>query len=140
MNLTVSVEIKGKLFDLKAQPIVAAVKRSVQTLVENGEQRLDQALRPRPEGVYLSVTEAGKGKGSTGHYRWSINGRVEGLNGRIDDGGVIYGPWLEGVGSRNATTRFKGYSSFRLTAQMLQKQAPEVLRKNLELAMKELNQ
>jgi hypothetical protein len=32
----------------------------------------------------------------------------------ITDGGVIYGPWLEGVGSRNApVTRFKGYASFR---------------------------
>jgi hypothetical protein len=31
---------------------------------------------------------------------------------------VIYGPWLEGTGSRNATTRFKGYASFRRAAQV----------------------
>lgn len=35
---------------------------------------------------------------------------------RIGDGGIIYGPWLEGVGSRNATTRFKGYAHYRQTA------------------------
>lgn len=35
---------------------------------------------------------------------------------RIGDGGIIYGPWLEGVGSRNKTTRFKGYAHYRQTA------------------------
>ena len=32
---------------------------------------------------------------------------------------ATYGPWLEGTGSRNETTRFKGYHSFRLAAQQL---------------------
>lgn len=32
----------------------------------------------------------------------------------VHDSGVIYGPWLEGTGSRNApVTRFKGYHAFR---------------------------
>lgn len=33
---------------------------------------------------------------------------------------ATYGPWLEGTGSRNLTTRFKGYHSFRLAAQIMQ--------------------
>lgn len=34
---------------------------------------------------------------------------------RVHDGGVVYGPWLEGTGSRNApVTRFAGYHSFRV--------------------------
>lgn len=33
----------------------------------------------------------------------------------VTDGGIVYGPWLEGTGSRNRTTRFKGYRHFRLT-------------------------
>lgn len=32
-------------------------------------------------------------------------------------GGLVYGPWLEGVGSRNKTTRFKGYFNLRKAAQ-----------------------
>jgi hypothetical protein len=32
---------------------------------------------------------------------------------------ATYGPWLEGVGSRNETTRFKGYQGFRRAAQEL---------------------
>lgn len=36
---------------------------------------------------------------------------------------ATYGPWLEGTGSRNETTRFKGYHGFRLAAQALDVQA-----------------
>jgi hypothetical protein len=32
----------------------------------------------------------------------------------------VYGPWLEGVGSRNfPVTRFRGYHAFRVAAQEL---------------------
>lgn len=41
----------------------------------------------------------------------------------VTDGGVVYGPWLEGTGSRNRTTRFKGYWSFRTTTQSLRANA-----------------
>lgn len=42
----------------------------------------------------------------------------------VHDRDVIYGPWLEGVGSRNyPVTSFKGYHSFRRAAQELEKQA-----------------
>jgi hypothetical protein len=40
----------------------------------------------------------------------------------VNDRGIIYGPWLEGVGSRNKTTRFKGYFSFRRATQELRGQ------------------
>jgi hypothetical protein len=39
-----------------------------------------------------------------------------------DDYQIVYGPWLEGVGSRNApVTRFRGYASFRKAAQTLER-------------------
>ncbi len=37
----------------------------------------------------------------------------------VTDGGIVYGPWLAGIGSRNRTTRFKGYKHWRLTVQEL---------------------
>jgi len=40
----------------------------------------------------------------------------------VNDRGVVYGPWLEGQSSRNKTTRFKGYSSFRRAAQRVEGQ------------------
>lgn len=44
----------------------------------------------------------------------------------IHDRDIIYGPWLEGTGSRNRTTRFKGYASFRRAAQTLDRRAGEL--------------
>jgi hypothetical protein len=41
----------------------------------------------------------------------------------VHDRGIIYGPWLEGTGSRNRTTRFKGYASFRKAAQKTEAEA-----------------
>jgi hypothetical protein len=41
----------------------------------------------------------------------------------VHDDGVIYGPWLEGTGSRNApVTRFPGYGSFRRASQQLDRE------------------
>ena len=36
----------------------------------------------------------------------------------VTSGNAMYGPWLEGTGSRNATTRFKGYHGYRLASQV----------------------
>lgn len=149
MNLEVNVELKGKLFTLKGAPLRDAVHNAVKTLVEMGEQRLVQLLKPRPGGVYLVPTPRGAiwggpghsrpGQGSVGHYRRNLQAKVDGLYGRIDDGDVIYGAWLEGTSSRNQTTRFKGYSMWRKTEQYLQKAAPQVLGRFIDRAIKELN-
>jgi len=32
---------------------------------------------------------------------------------------VVYGGWLEGISSRNKTTRFKGYHAFRVMKEQL---------------------
>lgn len=47
----------------------------------------------------------------------------EGPGRSIWDSYVVYGPWLEGVGSRNRTTRFKGYAAFRIEATLLDRKA-----------------
>jgi hypothetical protein len=42
----------------------------------------------------------------------------------ITDTPVVYGPWLEGVGSRNyPVTRFAGYHTFRRVSQLLDSMA-----------------
>jgi len=60
----------------------------------------------------------------TGYYESQV--RVEGRANYVDvvtDGGVIYGPWLEGTSSRNQTTRFKGYGTFRKVRDKLNSEA-----------------
>jgi len=45
----------------------------------------------------------------------------------VNDGTSVYGPWLEGQGSRNfPVTRFKGYDSAREAAEKVGAQADEV--------------
>lgn len=64
-------------------------------------------------------------KQPTGYYESHV--RIKNANDGhpvVTDGGLIkYGPWLEGVGSRNATTRFKGYHSFRNAARIIELRA-----------------
>lgn len=138
MATTIQVTLSGPLFRKGSAPVRAAAQNAVRELVELGEQRLDQMLRPRPAGVYLSVSEAQKGKASTGNYRRNIHAVVKDLNGIITDGGVVYGPWLEGTSSRNQTTRFKGYQSFRRTAQYMQKHGKAILEKWAHKAAQEM--
>lgn len=67
-------------------------------------------------------------KNPTGHYESHIRiDRFSTHSYRIWDGGqIVYGPWLEGVGSRNKSTRFKGYWIFRVVAQALGRKADRI--------------
>ena len=60
----------------------------------------------------------------TGFYQSRVTvDRAGGDRFRVHDDMVIYGPWLEGVSFRNATTRFKGYSHWRRTTQTIDQRA-----------------
>ena len=64
-------------------------------------------------------------KHPTGYYESHIRSERAGvLTSHVWDDLVIYGPWLEGVGSRNfPVTRFRGYSTFRRAGQQLDREA-----------------
>lgn len=64
----------------------------------------------------------------TGYYERHIVNRDLGSRHIITDSDVVYGPWLEGIGSRNyPVTRFKGYAIFRRTARDVQSRADELV-------------
>ncbi len=134
MSVSMRSVLSGPAFNGKGKPSSEAVMRGiVREAVETGSTRLLQTLRPRPAGVYLSVAEAGRAA-SVGNYRRNLNNRFarRGLTATLDDGGVVYGPWLEGTSRRNQTTRFKGYASFRRTKDWLNKSAvPKIIRAHL---------
>jgi hypothetical protein len=104
------------------------VNGMIRDVVEAGVERLNETLRPRPAGVYLTVEQAGPGKASIGHYRSNLHPTFGNLQARIDDNNVVYGPWLEGTSRRNQTTRFKGYASFRKTREWLDKRTKAIIR------------
>jgi hypothetical protein len=135
----IETTVSGPLFERPNLITFEAVAKLVQRVVERGEQRLDKILRPRPAGVYLAKTDAAPGEASTGHYRRNISGQSQGLRGRIDDSGVVYGPWLEGVSSRNARMRWPGYASFRKTTQWMDEQVPIEADKMVRQLAKRMN-
>lgn len=59
----------------------------------------------------------------TPYYRLQNEARADPPGWEIWDKGVIYGPWLEGTGSRNRTTRFKGYATYRRMTQRIDARA-----------------
>lgn len=75
----------------------------------------------------------------TPYYETQLMTERSGDTQLIHDRDVVYGPWLEGVGSRNATTRFKGYRALRTAAQQLEAQAPAVLAPLVDIAVGRLN-
>lgn len=70
-------------------------------------------------------------KHPTGYYKSHIRATNLAETSRVDDSGVIYGPWLEGVGSRNHSTRFKGYHTFRQIFPRINAQANEIAEKHV---------
>ena len=138
--MDVKLTVRGPILEGRGPGHVKKMlEGAVDEMVDLGMVRLNEVLRPRPAGVYLSVQEARKGKASTGHYRRSVHGERKDTMGRIDDSGVRYGFWLEGTSSRNQTTRFKGYHSFALTAKWLEGEAPKVLQAHAKKLVGELS-
>ncbi|MCP2248739.1 hypothetical protein [Lentzea aerocolonigenes] len=60
----------------------------------------------------------------TGRYSRSIHAVGYGSLHEVNDGGMVYGPWLAGVGSRNRKSRFKGYAHWRRSTQQLVRRIP----------------
>lgn len=135
-----SVTVRGPVFAPGAAAKVAVcARRIIEKLIQMGGQHLSEVLRPLPAGVYLSVAEAGR-RASKGDYARHVHGEMTSSSlGIIHDSKCVYGPWLEGTSKRNQTTRFKGYSSFRLTAQWLNKQAPDIVREQAAKLMAEFS-
>jgi hypothetical protein len=97
----------GPFFDGRAQAAVGAFAGESEELLAR-------------EGRDLVLVElASVLQNPTGYYE----SKVRADDDRVTDDNVVYGPWLEGTGSRNDTTRFKGYATFRRVGQRLQADA-----------------
>lgn len=110
-----SVTTTGPLFDGGAERamhafIQAAVDEVAKAAISAVHQNLDASIRnPTP------------------YYETQIVVDRMGTDRVVHDRGIVYGPWLEGTGSRNRTTRFKGYSSFRRARDRVQGQAASIV-------------
>ena len=119
--MDVKISTQGSLFRPNAPQIVRSEMTDYQKRIGLAGQRI---IRQRLGHVL---------KHPTGHYESRIDYRVVTRNvggslTELHDSGVIYGPWLEGVGSRNARTRFKGYSTFRKITQRVNEDIESIVR------------
>lgn len=113
-----NIYVKGPLFDGVAErelPIaIEKVKREVAEYAEFQWQ--------------MNMTDSFQN--ATGAYQSHVNILQREADLVVNDGypgsGLLYGPWLEGVGSRNATTRFKGYFSLRRAAASVSQKTTEI--------------
>ena len=104
--------------------------------------RAKAAIRDFVNDAEREIAETGEGmvvatlgqvlQHPTGYYASRVQTVQRGSVHQVNDGGVVYGPWLEGEGSRNAPkTRFRGYRHWRLTTQRLTRKAPQIAQRLL---------
>lgn len=99
----VALDKRGPIFDGRAEKAVADACDSTEKRIATLGASM---LRSRMNRVF---------KKQTPFYRLKVVAREDAPGWKITDQGVVYGAWLEGIGSRNApVTRFKGYHSFRI--------------------------
>lgn len=127
-RVNMDVAQKGKVFD--AAQTRAAGRRMVVKIneaialegVRRVKARLKEVLR-NPTGYYES--------------RIAVE-RRETYRG-VWDSRVVYGSWLEGTSSRNKTTRFKGYGTFRMIRQSLEKDKTRLAEPIVASFVREIN-
>lgn len=112
-------KLKGPVFDGSAGRIMGAVTADVEDDVATAGVNVVRSelghLLQNPTGYYEARIQTDRSRGGT----------------VVNDGGIVYGPWLEGTSTRNKTTRFRGYHAFRKAAQRLGEQAPEIARRTV---------
>ena len=125
---SVQVRISGPFFSGSMPGVIRdALSKAMGDVVAEGERSVKLQLYP------------GHGLRS-GHYRRSVHGEMQNsMHGRIHYSDVIYGPWREGVGSRNQTTRFKGYHMFRQAKGELERKIPGIINHRVAQAVGRLN-
>lgn len=111
-RLNVKASHKGAIFSASATKAEAA--RMVIAINDALAQEGVNRVRARLKTVLQNPT---------GFYQSNIQVDRREIYRGVSDNGVIYGGWLEGVSSRNKTTRFKGYRTFRIVKQDLDRDA-----------------
>lgn len=123
--------MSGPLFDGRADTALAQGLIDIRDAV--AKEGVSLASSVLSASIKHSVTgEAVRSVTSTGSTRTYQSGKYSMVVTTTGDDTVVttslasYGPWLEGTGSRNATTRFKGYHSFRMAGQELESRAQSI--------------
>jgi hypothetical protein len=110
----ITIQLRGPLFSGEANRAAADATRDI----------MDRVASYAMEQVQKNLD--GSIKNPTPYYETQIQVTNLVQDRSVNDRGVVYGPWLEGVGSRNQTTRFKGYASFRRATETTRRAVPGI--------------
>lgn len=127
-RLNVTIKHKGALLNSAASQ--AAAKRVVVNLNDNLAQVAYDRVQTRLQRVL---------RNPTGFYQSRIQVERRDTYRGVWDQNVAYGGWLEGVDSRNRTTRFKGYNTFRLVAQSMRQDKEKLAQPAVDRFVQEMN-
>jgi hypothetical protein len=123
LTLSVTSHASGPLLDGRAERAVDQACREAERKTATFGAAI---IRARMDRTF---------KRQTPYYRLQNQARVDPPGWKISDAGVIYGPWLEGVGSRNRTTRFKGYFIYRRSVQEIQRHMERITDQEVSRAL-----
>lgn len=129
MSNVIEFKTSGPVFDGVAVGLSEAATRAAESAVASAAVKTARDLLT--QNIQVSVTGA---EPSSLHKETSSLGTIV-----TDNHAIVYGPWLEGTGSRNQTTRFKGYFSVRQAAQQVNDQAAEIAENAIAPFVKEMN-
>lgn len=130
--MTITVTLSGPFFSPARSAIVQKMLHDITRDVTTQTERVVRA--------YGEASFRYQSSPPTGRWMRSVHSDTHGNEGVVDDGGIVYGPWLEGVGSRNATTRFKGYRMWRRAYQTMDRSgALGIAQPIADRAVRELN-
>lgn len=130
MDIEFDVTLRGPMFDGRAAGLAILAADAIRdALAEEGKRlvydHFIEDIRVN-QGVFLSTITA---IDATTEFSWAgRSGKVYVMPVYVSDPEhervvttelSMYGPWLEGTGSRNFTTRYKGYHGFRKATQDL---------------------
>jgi hypothetical protein len=109
-----TIKKHGPVFDGRAARTAHELVRFLRrTVAEVGEHDVERT--------------ASQFQNPTGNWQRHVHSSTRGLYDVIDDP-VVYNAWLEGTGSRNRTSRFKGYAMWRRSTQALRRKVPAIAR------------
>lgn len=133
MAESIHVTTSGPLFNGVAEAELAAAVLAVQKEVADYAEFQWQ----------MNMTESFQNPSEPPRYQSHVNTMKREADLVVSDGypgsGLLYGPWLEGIGSRNATTRFKGYFALRRAAQSVSAKASAIAKPVIDVFIRKAN-
>lgn len=125
--MSTEITLRGPLFHDAHQLLTELETELTATLSKAAEQ-----------GVHTNLSRSLQHP--SGHYQAHVQVLHHGpAEDQVTDQGIVYGPWLEGVSSRNQSTRFKGYASFRRATQAVNARAVELCEPVVEQIVRRFN-